>query len=100
VWGGGGAGLRGRRGSPKKIAFLDAQEAEMPSPGVRLTAGRHEKGGKKRSPQERGDFFSEDPIRAPEVGVVGGGSGPPPPGSGVLQIPRENWTPALIEKVV
>ena len=47
-----GEGGSGPPGSPgvaeKKKAFLDAQVAEMPSPAVRLTAGRHEKAKKKR----------------------------------------------------
>jgi hypothetical protein len=56
----------------------------VPSTGVRLTAGRHGK-GKKQSPQERGDFFSEDPIWPPGIGVCVGGGLDATPDPGVVR---------------
>jgi hypothetical protein len=90
----GGVRASGVPGVAEKNAFLDAQEAEMPSTEVRLTAGRHEKGKKNGVPRREGIFFPRIRFGPPGVGVAGGGSGPHS-GSGGRQIPRENWTPAL-----
>ena len=42
----------------------------MPSPAVRLAAGRYEK-GKKRSPQERSFFFRGSDLGHPGLGLGG-----------------------------